>query len=190
MTHEIFRWHERVSRRALGRLAVLRRDDNGATAIEFAMVSMPFLMLLFGLIAVGLFFFTTFSLENAVEQAARPLRTGEAQTAGMTKDQFKASVCGKLPAYVECGGKLRINVQNFNVGDAITPPACVDAGGALVEPAGTPYAPGTANQIMLVTACLQFDLAGKIPFLQLGKMSGGAALLQASTTFKIEPYTN
>jgi len=33
----------------------LRRDDNGATAIEFAMVSMPFLALLFGIIAVGLF---------------------------------------------------------------------------------------------------------------------------------------
>jgi Flp pilus assembly protein TadG len=172
------------------RAARLARDDNGATAIEFAMVAMPFLMMLFGIIGVGLFFFTTFSLENAVEQASRPIRTGEAQTAGMTKDQFKTNVCGLLPDFVDCGGKLRINVQSYNVGDAIVAPACVDAGGALVPPAGTPYAVGTANQIMLVTACLQWTMASNIPFLKLGSMADGSALIQASTTFKIEPFTN
>lgn len=174
--------------RSRARLEALRRDESGATAIEFAMVSFPFLALLFGIIAVGLFFFTTFSLENAVEQASRPIRTGEAQTAGMTKDQFKTKVCEKLPAYVDCGGKLRINVQNYNLGAVIVPPSCLDAGGNLVPAAGTPYAPGTANQIMLVTACLQWELAGKIPFLQSGKMGDGSALIMASTTFKIEPY--
>ncbi len=165
-----------------------RRDNSGSTAIEFAMVSGPFLALLFGIMAVGLFFFTTFSTENAVEQAARPLRTGEAQAAGMTKDQFKANVCAKLPAYVDCGGKLRINVQKFTVGQAIVAPACVDAGGALVPPAGTPFTLGAASDIMLVSACLEWSLAGKIPFLQIGSMANGAALIQASTAFKIEPY--
>lgn len=168
--------------------AAWRRDDSGSTAIEFAMVSGPFLALLFGIMAVGLFFFTTFSTENAVEQAARPLRTGEAQAAGKTKDQFKKDVCDKLPVYVDCDGKLRINVQKFAVGQAIVAPACVDAGGALVPPGGTPYAVGAQNEIMLVTACLEWSLAGKIPFLQIGQMANGAALIQASTTFKIEPY--
>ena len=175
-------------RRARRQFDNLRRDDSGATAIEFAMVSMPFLALLFGIIAVGLFFFTTFSLENAIEQASRPLRTGEAQTAGMTKDQFKTNVCNNVPAYVDCAGKLRINVQKYDLGDIIVAPACVDAGGALVQPAATAFAPGAANQIMLVTACLEWELAGKIPFLTLSSMGNGSALIQASTTFKIEPY--
>ena len=168
--------------------AAWRRDDSGSTAIEFAMVSGPFLALLFGIRAVGLFFFTTFSTENAVEQAARPLRTGEAQNAGKTKDQFKKDVCDKLPAYVDCDGKLRINVQKFAVGQAIVAPACVDAGGALVPPGGTPYIVGARNEIMLVTACLEWNLAALIPFLEVGHMTNGAALIQASTTFKIEPY--
>jgi Flp pilus assembly protein TadG len=179
-----------ASRRARRHTSFLARDENGATAVEFAIVALPFMMMLFGIIGVGLFFFTTFSLENAVEQASRPIRTGEAQTAGMTKDQFKTSVCGLLPDYVDCSGKLRINVQSYNVGDAIVAPACVDAGGALVPAAGTPYAVGTASQIMLVTACLQWSLAGQIPFLKLGTMADGSALIQASTTFKIEPFTN
>ena len=166
----------------------LRRDQSGSTAIEFAMVSFPFLALLFGIIAVGLFFFTTFSLENAVEQASRQLRTGEAQTAGMTKAQFKADVCAPIQSYIDCAGKLRVNVQKYNVGDAIVPPTCTDAGGNLTPDAASAYLPGAANQIMLVTACLQWDLAGKIPFLTLSTMGNGAALIMASTTFKIEPY--
>ena len=179
---------QRAQCNAKKRTGNLRRDDSGSAAIEFAMVSFPFLALLFGIMAVGLYFFTTFSTENAVEQASRPIRTGEAQTAGMTRDQFKASVCSKLPVYVDCGSKLRVNVLSFDVGQAITQPSCVDAGGALVAPANTAYAVGTQNKIMLVSACLEWTLAGKIPFLQVGKMANGAALIQASTTFKIEPY--
>ena len=66
------------------------RDERGFTAVEFAMVAMPFLMLLFGTIGIGLFFFTTFSLENAVEQASRQIRTGQAQLAGMTRKRVGA----------------------------------------------------------------------------------------------------
>jgi Flp pilus assembly protein TadG len=60
-------WQHSI-RRAGGRLKVWRSDTAGVTAVEFAMVAVPFLMLLFGIITVGLFFFTTFSLENAVER--------------------------------------------------------------------------------------------------------------------------
>lgn len=169
-------------------IAATGRDDSGATAVEFALVGLPFLMMLFGILGVGLFFFTTFSLENAVEQAARPIRTGEAQTAGLTRDQFKADVCSRLPVSTDCDGKLRVNVQSFNVGQAITTPACLDAGGALVPPASQLYAPGTASQIVLVTTCLKWSLAGDIPFIKLGTFADGSALIQAATTFKTEPF--
>ncbi|MEQ1611937.1 MAG: TadE/TadG family type IV pilus assembly protein [Hyphomicrobiaceae bacterium] len=179
----------RQAHRRLGRRATdLRRDQSGSTAVEFAMVSFPFMALLFGIIAVGLFFFTTFSLENAVEQASRQLRTGEAQTAGMTKDQFKSNVCAPIQSYIDCAGKLRVNVQKYNLGEVIVQPSCTDGGGNLTPDADSAYLPGAANQIMLVTACLQWDLAGKIPFLTLSSMGNGAALIMASTTFKIEPY--
>lgn len=188
MTSKLCSPWRHARRGVCGNAAAVRNNESGSTAIEFAMVSMPFLALLFGIIAVGLFFFTTFSLENAVEQASRQLRTGEAQTAGMTKDQFKTNVCAPIQSYIDCAGKLRVNVQKYNLGDVIVQPSCTDGGGNLTPDAGTAYAPGAANQIMLVTACLQWDLAGKIPFLTLSTMGNGAALIMASTTFKIEPY--
>jgi len=53
--------------------------QSGATAIEFGMVALPFVLLLFGILSVCLYFFTTFTLENAVWHAARAIRTGQVQ---------------------------------------------------------------------------------------------------------------
>ena len=69
--------HQRALARSMRLGRRLARDENGVTAIEFAMVGLPFFMMLFGIMGVGFYFFTIFNLENAVEQASRPLRTGE-----------------------------------------------------------------------------------------------------------------
>lgn len=171
------------------RFAAWRKDIAGVTAIEFAMVVTPFLMLLFGIIAVGLYFFTTFTLEHAVEQASRLLRTGQAQTSAMTTDQFKAEVCSRAPGFVDCAGKLRVSVQKFNEWTQITPattPKCLDAGGNLTT--ATTYNAPVAGEIALVWVCYEWDLASKIPYLHMGNMGSGARLIQVATTFRVEPY--
>lgn len=171
-------------------LARLRRDDSGFTAVEFALVATPFLMLLFGIMAVGLYFFVQFSLENAVEQASRLIRTGQAQTRNppMTTAEFKSEVCNRAPSFIDCGGKVRVNVQVFNSFATITPPACTDNSGQLVPDPPTSPVPGQAGEIVFVNVCYEWELAGKIPFLKLGKLDNGAALIQAATTFRTEPY--
>jgi len=166
----------------------LGRDESGATAVEFGMVATPFFMLLFGIISVGFYFFTTFTLENAVEDAARLIRTGQVQSSNMTAAAFKTQVCSKLPSYVDCSNKVRVNVQNFTSFGSITTPSCLDGGGNLVANASTAYSAGSASNVVLVTACYEWALAGQIPFLKLGKMANGSALIQAATTFMTEPY--
>jgi hypothetical protein len=166
-----------------------RRDRSGATAIEFAFVAMPFLMLLFGILGVGLYFFTTFTLENAVEQAGRAIRTGQAQQSGMTEAQFKQSVCDLAPTFVDCVGQLRVNVLNYPDSTDITPaslPQCLDGGGSLSDV--TTFTPGEASEVVLIWVCYEWSLASKIPFLNLGNMGNGSRLIQAATTFRTEPY--
>lgn len=176
--------------RPAGVFARWKSDAQGATAIEFAMVAGPFLMLLFGIIAVGLYFFTTFTLENAVEQAARLLRTGQAQQAGYSAAQFKTKVCEFVPGFVDCHGKLRVNVLSFPDTTNITPaslPTCLSAGGLTNA---TQFDMGGASEVVLVWACYEWELAGKIPFLHLGDMSNGSRLIQATTVFRTEPFDN
>lgn len=179
-------------RRTGGRLLRLagrwREDRKGATAIEFGILALPFMMMLIGTIAVGLFYFTTFSFENAVERAARLIRIGEVQQSGMSAEEFKDEICSRLPGYIDCAGKMRVNVQNYSEFSDIVTPSCTDNDGKLVPPASTTYNAGSASEVVLVTVCYEWEFAGKLPFIKVGSMPNGSALIQASTTFRTEPY--
>ncbi len=180
-----------ILRQRLSRLQQrYRADTRGALAIEFAAVVMPFVTLLFGTIAVGLYFFVTFSLENAVEQSARQIRTGQAQLANMTKAQFKALVCGKAPGFIDCTNYLRVNVVEFNSFAAVAPPTCIDTntGNLISDPQNDPV-PGADGNVVLAIVCYEWKLAGMLPFLKLGSMNNGSSMIQAATTFRTEPYS-
>ena len=169
-----------------------RRDDRGVTAIEFAMVAMPFFMFCFGLLGVGLHYFATNSLEHAIETAARKIRTGQAQNSGMTAGEFKSLVCSEASGAVDCA-KLRVHVQSGDNWDAITPKNCLGSDNNLAAASGSSSdklsaSSGGASKVVLVTACYEWDLATVIPFIELGKMASGASLIQAATTFRTEPY--
>jgi hypothetical protein len=43
--------------------------------------------------------------------------------------------------------------------------------------------------VVLVWACYEWDMA-KFPWVNFGDMANGSMLVQATTTFRTEPYTN
>jgi len=55
-------------------------DTRGATAVEFALTAPLFIAMLFGVIQVGLMLWTQFSMQHAVEAAARCASTGACVT--------------------------------------------------------------------------------------------------------------
>jgi Flp pilus assembly protein TadG len=184
----------------------LSRNEDGVTAIEFAMVGIPFFMMLFGIMGVGLYFFSVFNLENAVEQASRPLRTGEwdkanpinstdaaiadAQRAA-SKVAFSKAVCNQLAGFFDCANKLRVQVINVTAGNKPDVGKCLETVGGqtiLVPTVTTKFADLAATQTVVVTACYQLDVLQHIPFIKLGNMADGSTLIQASAAFKTEPY--
>jgi Flp pilus assembly protein TadG len=201
--------HQRALTRSMRFGRRLAHDENGVTAIEFAMVGIPFFMMLFGIMGVGFYFFSIFNIENAIEQASRPLRTGEAQKASTTKVQFSKAVCDQLAGFFDCQStsstnKMRIQVVNVTALQAATAGAlpaigqCIgkdkDALGNFVGPDilipdnQTVYQVPNATQTVVVTVCYEMDLLQNIPFIKLGNMPSGTTMIQASTAFKTEPY--
>lgn len=171
----------------------LRRDERGVTAIEFAIVAIPFFMFIFGTIGIGLHFFITNSIEHAVEAAARKIRTGQAQTNGTTVGDFKTEVCAEAASFIECNDKLQIHIQHDSEWSGITPASCKDgtslatAGGSASD-AVSDFT-GEESEAVLITVCYQWDLPASLPFITLGDPDlGGAAIIQAATTFRTEPY--
>lgn len=165
----------------------LRRDESGASALEFGLVAAPFFALLTALIEVSLVFFGSFTLENAVDQTARLIRTGQAQEAGMSADGFKTEVCDRIYALFDCEGELRVEVQTFESFSEITLEDPLEDGE--LEDDYT-FETGNGGDVVIVRAFYEWPLIAKIPGAGLGNMPGGNRLLIASSTFRNEPFDN
>lgn len=62
-----------------------RRDEGGAAAVEFALVLIPLLYLVFALIQYGWYFYAMQSGSSAVGDAARRIAVGNCQTVGQVQ---------------------------------------------------------------------------------------------------------
>jgi Flp pilus assembly protein TadG len=69
------------------------RSERGATAVEFALIMLPLLYLVFGVIQYGIYFYGMQSGTSAVGEAARRLSVGNCQNNGELK-QFLADRLG------------------------------------------------------------------------------------------------
>jgi Flp pilus assembly protein TadG len=179
----------------------LRRDEEGATAVEFALIAVPFFMLLLGTLGVCQLFFWLFTAENAVWTASRDMRTGAFQTAasgspyaGKTGDalktEFRKQICNKTVNANDCFNNSVVLVQSTNLGGTIKDPACTTSGNALTADADAmaAFSVGAQSSVVMVTLCYAWGFGGKLPFLPLPKLAGGAYLIQASAVFETEPY--
>lgn len=181
----------------------LKDDERGTTAIEFGILAVPFFLFVFGIMAVGLQFFTINALDHAVEAASRKIRTGEAQREGKTLDDFKSMVCAEAGTYiqVDCSdGRLVVHVQSGSQWSDIVPRTCA-SGGNLTPPVSPGTDPltddaGGASQVVLVTACYDWTLPIQFPYLQYMMMTpadgiplvSGGSLVQSASTFRTEPF--
>jgi Flp pilus assembly protein TadG len=180
------------SRSRFGRF---RRDVRGSTALEFALVGLPFLLFCFGIIGYGLYFFTSTALEFSVESEARKIRTGQAQTTALTQADFKSKICAAAGSLIDCAGagsKLKVHIQSASDWAGITPTPCMTSGSltnsAASGSSAVSAASGGSRQVVLVTVCYEWSVAQIMPFLLLGNMGNGSSLIQAVATFRTEPY--
>ena len=162
-------------------------NRRGAAAVEFALIAAPFFFLIFGLLEVCLIFIMSTVMEHAVAEAARPLRTGEAQQAGMTDVQFRQSLCGEVFGILECDARLSIDVRTVTNFAASPIGAPIDGEGELDDD-DFRFEPGGPNDIIAVRAFYEWDLITPLMSKPLANMSGDRHLLQASAVFRNEPF--
>jgi Flp pilus assembly protein TadG len=174
----------------------LQSDERGFAAVEFAIVALPFLLLLVGLISISLYFFTNFTMESAVLNAARAIRTGQLQEgkgaySGLTTNEdkraaFKAIMCAKAPTFLDCANRAVVLVQSSTSFSGIVEPHCTNDG-TMVNQTSANFDPGGGNSVVLVTVCYAWKFGGQLPFFKISNLSDGSMLMQASAAFRTEP---
>lgn len=176
----------RPDRRPIAWLGRLKAEDSGASALEFALVAPMVILLLLAILEVGLVFFANFSLENATAQAARLIRTGQAQGQNFDSAKFKQAICKNLSAPLSCAG-LKLDVRHFSNFTGATLPDPLDDKGNLK--ADFVYDPGVGLDVVVVRAFYEWSLAAKLPKgIGLSNMDNGDRLLVATEAFRNEPF--
>lgn len=91
----------------------LCKNTDGATAIEFSILALPFMLLIFGILELALVFFTTTSLQHNLATSTRDLRVGESGAICGDIDRIEELVCDGLDIQ-NCRSNLAINVTRIS----------------------------------------------------------------------------
>ena len=194
---------------ALGRtrrfVRLVARREDGATAVEFGLISLPFCMLLFGVFSVCHAFFWIYTAESGVWNASRAIRTGQMQTAALgspyagetSNSQLYSTLQQQICSYTvnptDCVNNSVVLVQAQTGFAKITAPSCA-TGGMLTTSANAQaiFNPGAQNSVVIVTLCYVWQFGAHLPFMPLTQTTGPNGvgfLIQASSVFEAEPYS-
>ena len=158
--------------------ACLVRARSGSAFVEFAIVALPFFLLLFGAFDIGFYYWGSQELENATAYGARLIRTGQVQASAITQTALKAEICNKTAVLVGCTSRLRLDVRSGRSLADITPPTPLDGNGVLKDAADFVYFPGAANDVVLVSAFYNWRLL----------LKPSDYILRATTVTRNEPF--
>ena len=166
-----------------------RRNRDGSAAVEFAFVATPFLALMFGILDLGLVFMVSTTLQNAVDEASRKIRTGELQTTGGSATTFKTAVCEEM-SWIgsSCSSAVHVDVRTFTTFAQVTSTAPTTNGA--FDDSKTTFTPGGSESIVLVN--VYYDWALMTPLINTGlkNLANGNRMISATATFRNEPYAS
>lgn len=176
---------------ALKRVQRFQKAQEGATAIEFALLAIPFFMLLFAILELAIIFFISSTLSHAVSESGRLIRVGNFQNCGPAA--FKASVCSRMSGVGNCN-RLRIDVvsnpsfSTITLADAPNPPV----GTAGAPPPAIPngdYDETSAGDPVVVRGVYYHSLILPPALTRLENLPNtGTHVITTSTAFRNEPF--
>jgi len=182
------------------RAVSFRNDESGAAAMEFGLIAVPFVVMCFFVINIGMYYFTVNSIDNGILGATRQVLTGTAQTSGMTVGGFQQLVCTDANiggSNIDCT-KLHILLASTTTNwgaleTAATTMSCVN-NGSLSAGTGSStdllsaYTSGSAAYVIAI-ACYEWTGSQYLPFFPWATLSDGSTLIQSAIAFQTEPYS-
>jgi Flp pilus assembly protein TadG len=159
-------------------------DSRGTAAVEFAIVGSAFMLMLVASFEMGYMLFIQSVLDNGARDAARLIRTGQAQQSGSAQSTFQTLLCDDVGSLIGCGSII-YQAQVFNnwaaAQTAVNTPPTLNAQGQMVSQG---FSAGTQEQILVVTVTYNYPFFTPL----VGNLFGGSELLMSTVVFQNEPY--
>lgn len=176
-----------------GRRSFRRRgflaDRRGAAAIEFALLAMPFIMLVMSVIETSISFTAQQVLANATDNLARQLRTGQLRPADATATVVFNRICAEMSVIVDstCPG-LYIDLKSYSTFAAAAAVKTKLTSDKDLDTTGFTVAPGGAETKNMLRVYYKWPVILDLMRKSMSNMKDGKTLLASMTTWQNEPY--
>jgi Flp pilus assembly protein TadG len=163
------------------------RQQDGAAAVEFGLIALPFLALMFAILETALVFFAGQTLEAAAATAGRLIMTGQAQNGGFSQADFKQKVCDALVGGLfDCTNGVYVDVKTYTSFGSVNNASPISNG--QFDSSKTGYSPGSQGSIVVVRLYYQWPIYVSLLGNNLANLGSGSRLLIATSVFRNEPY--
>ncbi len=187
----------------------LVRSSDGAAAIEFAILAVPYFLIVFAIIETFVAFAAEQLVTNAVNTLGRELRTGQItynlnrSTTDMDVTKFRRAFCEEVNIMIQCSeeeiatpNKLYIDARTFTSFAAIpkTIPRKSTAAYSDIDPTSFKFTPGGPSSINMLRAYYRWQVITDLvrPFITTIRPADGSMpsdfLIVATTAFQNENY--
>lgn len=162
------------------------KKNDGSTAIEFALLGIPFVFMLIGIIEVSLMFAANSVLQDAASQASRMIRTGQVQRAASPEDAFYDEMCRVASVFLTCE-RIQYEVTTLPGGFSEAEDSLpeFDSEGNLL---GQGFDAGGTNDVVMIHVVYHYPML--TPFLGplFSDTAGSTKLLMSTVVIQTEPY--
>jgi len=178
---------KQASKARRGLLGRFRRDSDGATAIEFAILAMPFCLLVFAILESCISFAGQQVMTNISDDIARQVRTG--QLRNLTQATLRQKICTELEIIVtaNCPG-LDVDLRQFATFEDAAAAAPLKMSGGDIDTSQFAVSPGGAMTRNMLRVIYRWPIMTDLLRLQMSTLSGGKTLHFATTTWRNEPF--
>lgn len=162
-----------------------RRDRKGSVAIEFAMLALPFSMLVFAILESGVSYAGGQVLANATDDVARQIRVGQLEI--KDHDHLRSVICERIEIMVSpgCPG-LGVDLRTFEeFADAADLPIFRPGGGGF-DPDG--FGHGGAGKKNLLRVFYAWPVMTDFLRYSMATLPDGKTLHYASAIWQNEPF--
>jgi Flp pilus assembly protein TadG len=174
-----------------------RSSQNGSVAIEFAFVAPVFFLLVFLFIETACMMYVEFTLQAGAQEAARMIRTGQAQKGSWKVGKFKEETCKFVKVITNCENLIKVYVnssETFGTMTAALPDAATvgsetDADGNVTEKNAS-FICGAPQKVVAVIVTYDFKFIFPIMNFFENTPASGLRRISAAVMFRNEPFNS
>lgn len=174
-----------IKRKAQG----YKSNRRGSAAIEFALVAMPFILLVVSIIEISIMFAAHSIMIGAVQDAARAVRTGQVQVISDPDEAdnfFREQICSHIPIKLVDCNEIQYSVEVLDSFAAANTTPQIDDEGNMADP-GSDF--GEEESVILINALYYHQMLTPLVGVFFADSSGNRKLLTATFVFQTEPYS-